>query len=78
MAYVIEGAGGAPLYPVSSVPRDSHDTVAYSADGYVIPSSSGSGRLTAVAYKIDPAPGAETVGDSFSVQQIPRGAVYKP
>ena len=77
-AYVTEGAGGAPLYSVSSVPRDSHDVAAYSADGYLIFHSSGTGKLTAVAYRIDSATGAEAIGDSFSVQQIPRGAVYEP
>jgi hypothetical protein len=78
MAYVTEGAGGAPLYPVSSVPLDAYDKVAYSADGYVILRSSGTGTLTAVAYKVDAAAGTETVGDSFAVQQIPRGAAPVP
>jgi hypothetical protein len=78
MPYVTEGGGGAPLYAVSSVPRDSHDRVAYSAYGYVILRSSGSGRLTAVAYKVNATTGAEAVGDSFSLQQIPRGAVTSP
>jgi hypothetical protein len=67
---------GAPLYSGSSVRRDSFDVVAYSVDGYLIFHSSGAGKLTAVADKVDPTTGAETVGDSFSVQQIPRGAVY--
>jgi len=78
VAYVTQGTGGGPLYPVSTVPRDSYDKVAYSVNGYLMLRSSGSGKLTAVAYKVDPATGTETVGDSFTIQQIPRGAVYTP
>jgi hypothetical protein len=74
LAYVTEGGGGASLYPVALAPLDGHDVEAFSAYGYLTLHSDGAGELTAVAYRVDAATGATTVGDRFTVVQVPRGA----
>jgi hypothetical protein len=72
MTYLTQGGGGAPKYPVSDVPVDAQDVAAYSAYGYTILSSDGAGSLTGTSYKVDPSTGATTVGDHWTVEQIPR------
>lgn len=71
MTYLTQGGGGAPKYPVSTAPVDAHDVVTYSAYGYTILNSNGAGALTGTSYEVDPTTGATTVGDSWTVEQIP-------
>jgi len=74
LAYITEGGGGASLYPVTLAPLDRFDVKAFSAYGYLMLQSNGAGKLTAVAYSVDATTGSTTVGDRFTVAQVPRGA----
>jgi 3',5'-cyclic AMP phosphodiesterase CpdA len=75
VTYVTEGGGGAPLYPVTLAPRDRYDAQAFEAYGYLVLRSTGAGTLVGVAYRFDSGVGAVKVGDRFTVDQVPRGAV---
>jgi hypothetical protein len=75
LAYVTEGGGGADLYSETLAPLDRYDVRAYVTYGYLMLRSDGTGGLTGVAYKVDPVTGATTVGDRFTLDQVPKGAI---
>jgi Calcineurin-like phosphoesterase len=73
IAYVTQGGGGAPLYSTGPGQADAYDVVYYSEHGYSTLQFDNKGTTAVLrSYKVLDAAGAQTLGDSWTLQENPR------